>query len=99
MNHSNWNEYAEHRTGVDIQNLLHYGHIIPVRRGLTQNYVAEHFPGWTWNELMAVWQAAGIEVRSDAGGPPSCDERVKAVHFNGPGYFAVEWSDGTVTTS
>jgi hypothetical protein len=92
-----WQEYAEHRTGIEVHKLLHYAHFIPVGNGRTQAYVAEHFPGWTWNELMAVWQAAGIVRTSPAGGPPACHERVKAIHFNGPTSFAVEWLDGHVT--
>ena len=99
MNDRNWLEYAEHRTGVEVGQLLHYGHIIPVSRGLTEGYVAEHFPGWTWNNLMAVWEAAGIVVPSASGGLPSCDHRVKLIHFTGADAFAVEWVDGSVTTS
>lgn len=94
-----WAQYAEHRTRDELNKLLHYGHIIPVSRGFTDAYVAKHFPGWHWNSLMAIWKAAGIVVRSPAGGPPWCDPEVVAIHFNGPDSFAVEWVDGTVTTA
>jgi hypothetical protein len=97
MSDPTWNEYGEHRTGIEVDRLLHYGHIIPVSHGYTTEYVAEHFPGWTWNQLMAIWRAAGVVVRSGVGGPPSCDRRVKAIHFDGPDSFAIEWLDGTVT--
>ena len=99
MTRDEWAQYAEHRTRDELNQLLHYGHIIPVSRGWTDNYVAEHFPGWHWNSLMATWMAAGIVVRSTVGGPPSCDPQVVAIHFNGPDSFAVEWIDGTVTTA
>jgi len=94
-----WREYAERRTGAELDRLLHYGHWIPVIRGYTAEYVDEHFPGWTWNTLMLIWRAAGIVVKSEVGGPLRCDGRVKAVYFNGPDSFAVEWIDGTITRS
>ncbi|MFD1860536.1 hypothetical protein EHW97_13285 [Aeromicrobium camelliae] len=99
MTDHRWNHYADHRSARQIDDLLHYGHFIPVGRGLTDTYVATHFPGRTWNDLMEVWKAAGIVVRSTAGGPPRCDVRVKTVHFTDATDFAVEWEDGTVTTS
>lgn len=48
---------------------------------------------------MSIWQAAGIVVKSEAGGPLRRDERVKGIHFNDWNSFAVEWIDGTVTTT
>lgn len=95
---SAWHEYAEHRSRDELNRLLHYGHIIPVSRGYTQAYVAEHFPGWSWNGLMAVWRAADIVVNR-GGSPPKCKDNVVAIHFSGPSSFAVEWIDGTVTTA
>ncbi|ACZ30635.1 hypothetical protein Xcel_1610 [Xylanimonas cellulosilytica DSM 15894] len=89
-------EYAEHRSRHDLDRLLRHGHVIPVRRGVTAAYVAKHFPGWTWNELMGVWHAAGVVV-SQGGSPPRCDDNVVAIHFDGPDSFLVEWTDGTVT--
>ena len=28
-----WQEYAEHRTGIEVHKLLHYAHFIPVATG------------------------------------------------------------------
>lgn len=92
-----WHEFAEHRTRDELNGLLHHGHIIPVSRGYMQAYVTEHFPDWTWNELMAVWRAAGVVINR-GGTPPKCNDEVLTIHFNGPESFAIEWSDGTVTT-
>ncbi len=73
---------------------------LPSPNGYTAAYVNEHFPGWTWNSLILIWQAAGIVVKGEAGGGPlRCDERVKAIHFDHANSFAVEWIDGTVTTT
>ena len=94
-----WQGYKEHRTREELQALLRHGHYIPACRGWTREYVDKHYPGWTWNELMEIWRAAGIVVRRPGGAPPACDIRVKAIHFNGPRSFAVEWEDGTVTRS
>lgn len=90
------NGFRMHRTGQQISDLLKYGHIIPISKGYTKNYVAEKFPGWNWNELMAVWRAAGIVV-GGAGGMPTCDARVESVSFNGPDDLAVQWTDGSTT--
>jgi len=89
-----WQQFAEHRTGREVHDLLQYGHIIPVRRGVTTAYVEQHFPGWTWNELMDIWRAAGIVHPSRHGGPPGADSRVRMIHFSSPTAFAVEWADG-----
>lgn len=91
-----WSEYAEHRTADEVRALLRYGNISAMSRGLTRDYVAKHFPGWTWNSLMAIWDAAGIFIRPPGGGR-IFDEQVKSIHFNGPSSLAVEWIDGSVT--
>ncbi|HEY3546286.1 MAG TPA: hypothetical protein VGK17_09355 [Propionicimonas sp.] len=55
--------YAETRTREQLDRLLHYRHPIPVRHGFTDDYVAKHYPGWTFNELMAILDGAGIVDR------------------------------------
>lgn len=92
-------EYAEHRSGEEMQRLLHHGHWIPVLRGYTYAYIEEHFPGWSWNPLLSVCKAAGIVVKTGGGGPLSCDPRVRTFHFTDDRRFAVEWDDGAVTVS
>ena len=94
MSDRDWSEYREHRTRAEVDGLLRYGHIGPVSRGYTDTYADEHFPGWMWNELMAVWRAAGVIVPNKGGGTLSCDPRVKVIHFNGPDSLAIEWLDG-----
>lgn len=91
-------KYAEHRTGTEMQRLLHHGHWIPVLRGYTAAYVAEHFPGWSWNSLLDGCRAADI-INPDTGrgAPLSCDPRVRTFHFTSKRVFAVEWDDGTVS--
>lgn len=92
-------QYAEHRTDTQIRQLLHYGHWIPILRGKTDVYLAEHYPGWTWNELWEICQAAGIVVREPDGRfSRRLDVRVKAFHFTDTRTFAVEWEDGSVST-
>ena len=83
----------EHRTRDELNRLLHYGHIIPVSKGYTAKFVAENYPGWTWNQLIEVFIAAGIVVNR-GGSPPKCDDRVEMFHFSGPTDFLVEWVDG-----
>lgn len=83
--------YAVRRTRKQLDELLHYGHWIPVNRGFTQRFVAVNYPDWTWNELMAVFSNAGIMRGSGMGGL-RCDRRVESVEFNGPDDFRVHWA-------
>jgi hypothetical protein len=90
--------FREHRTRPELNALLHYGHIIPVSKGWTKTYVDTHYPGWTWNALMAIFRDAGIVKFSACGGPPKCDDALVMLHFSSTGDFLVEWSDGTGAT-
>lgn len=88
--------FREHRTREELDGLLHYAHFIPVSRGFHDDYVAEHYPGWTWNELIYILRTAGVVI--DRGGtPPMCDPRVRAVHWTDATTFAVEWEDSSPT--
>lgn len=98
MTDHDFTEYVEHRTGLQMDRLLHYGHWIPSNRGWTREYVEEHFPGWTWNRLIDVCRTAGVVDPTSGGGSPlRCVAEVKAFHFTDATTFAVEWLDGTVT--
>jgi len=83
--------FRHHRTRAELNSLLHYGHIIPVSKGWTKNYVDTHYPGWSWNALMNVFQAAGIVVNR-GGAPPKCDDRVEMLHFSSETDFLVDWT-------
>jgi len=43
-----------HLSAKQIKELIHYGHLIPMSRGITQKYVEENFPGWEWNDIVPV---------------------------------------------
>ena len=86
--------FREHLTLEQCKALLRYGHVIPISRGYTTAYVDEHFPGWTWNQLIRVFIAAGIYINR-GGAPPTCDDRVRTFHFSSPIDFHVEWIDGS----
>lgn len=83
------------RSREEIAELLRFGHPIPVGKGYNRRYVADRYPGWTWNELMAVWRAAGILV--PVGSMLTCDDRAEFVRFTGPKAWEVHWSDGSAT--
>lgn len=89
-------QYREVRTREQLNKLLHYGHIIPISRGLTNKYVDGHYPGWTWNALIRVLSAADVYV-GRGGTPPRCDDRVVRVHFDSHEAWCVEWEDGRTT--
>lgn len=82
----------------ELTNLLHHGHIIPVSKGDHSEHVARHFPGWTWNALLAILTPASV-VQGPGGGPSKCHPDVRLVFFTDPQTWAVEWADGTVTRS
>lgn len=86
------------RTRRELATLLQYVHWIPVSRGFHQDYVNRHFPGWTWNALLAVLRPTG-SVQSQGGAPAKCHPEVRLVFFTDPSSWAVEWVDGTVTRS
>lgn len=90
-------EYREVRTKEQLNELLHYGHVIPFGHGYTQAYVAENYPGWTWNQLARVLSAAGVFVPRDGGRTPVCHDEAVRVHFDSDESWRVEWQDGTVT--
>lgn len=88
-------EHKEVRTKEQLNELLHYGHMVPIGRGFTREYVDKHYPGWTWNQLVRVLRAAGVYV--DRGGsPPVCHVDVVRVHFGRDQSWRVEWQDDTV---
>lgn len=93
-------DYRESCSRDELARLLHHGHWIPVTRGLTQRYVDEHFPGWTWNGLLDVWEAAGVVHRREGAQHPTLivDCLLDRIHFDGPEDFTVVWIDGSVTT-
>ena len=93
-----WDNYAEHRTGLQVSNFLHYLHVIPVSKGFTKEHVDKHFPGWRWEDLVEVMKAADVFI-GRGGSPATCRPTVKAIHFTDRSHWAVEWLDGTVTTS
>jgi len=91
-------DFADHRTGAEIDAFLHYVSLIPLRRGLTDAYVEQHYPGRTWHGLVLILQAAGIFVGR---GPnsPRCFPGVATVWFTDAMKWAVEWEDGWVSMS
>jgi len=72
---------------------LNHSRWIPINRGYTAAYVADNFPGWTWNELVKVFIAAGIHVRK-VGPSAKVDDRVASFHFSSASEFLVDWVDG-----
>lgn len=85
-----WNDYTEHRSRDDLNELLRYAHFIAVGKGHTQRYVEQHYPGWHWNELIAILRIGGVLQKGD-GDRLQCDPRVRSVHFGKGSLFAVEW--------
>ncbi|WP_193597594.1 hypothetical protein [Microbacterium sp. YJN-G] len=88
--------YREDRTSLELERLLHHDFVIPISRGITTKFVAENYPGWTWNELIRVLNAAQVRV-ARPGAPSVCHEDVVRVQFDSERSWRVEWKDGSIT--
>lgn len=88
--------YREDRTSLEIDRLLHHDFLVPIGRGITAKFVAENYPGWTWNELIRVLNAARVRV-ARPGQPSVCHPDVVRVQFDSERSWRVEWKDGSVT--
>jgi hypothetical protein len=88
--------YREDRTSLELERLLHHDFVIPISRGITAKFVAENYPGWTWNELIRVLNAAQVRV-ARPGAPSVCREDVVRVQFDSERSWRVEWEDGSIT--
>lgn len=93
--------FAHHLAARQIADILGRTHWIPICRGLTGEWVAQHHPGHTFNELIGVFNAAGVVgPLSSRGGPPRPIAGLFAIHFDSVESFAVELrgNDGRSST-
>lgn len=52
---------SEHYLGADdVKRLAHYGHVIPMGKGFTRDFMADHYPGWEWGQLLGAIAKAGL---------------------------------------
>ena len=79
------NDFPEHRTRDQLNELLRHAHFIAVGKGYTAKFVEENYPGWHWNELIR------SVVRKHEGDRLTCDPQVVSVRFGRGSTFAVEW--------
>ncbi|MFM8625947.1 MAG: hypothetical protein ACKOCC_03235 [Actinomycetota bacterium] len=93
--------YGWHASRGAIDRVLHHTHWIPDTRGFTSRFLDTTWPGWSLARLIAVFDAAGIRLRSESGRASAphgghCDWRVRELHFNSAKDLFVEWNDLTV---
>ena len=43
-----------------LRNITHYAHWVPALRGFSEDYIAHHYPGWKWNEIVPFLLREGI---------------------------------------
>jgi hypothetical protein len=83
-----------HLSRALIDEVYHYTHYIPNLRGFTREFFALRYPGWDLFGILAVFKAAGVEVKNrPCGMNGKCYWRVGVLHFNSVGDFEVEWND------
>ena len=46
----------------DVKRLAHFGHVIPMGKGFTRDFMAVHYPGWEWGQLLGAIANAGLYV-------------------------------------
>ena len=83
---------------ADVDKVIHYTHWIPMSRGFTQAFLAEHYPGWTLGGMMSLFDAAGIRITpaENEGSPGAphggrCHWQVVSFHFSTRDDFVVVW--------
>lgn len=52
----------------DVKRLAHYGHVIPMGKGFTRDFMAAHYPGWEWGQLLGAIAKAGLYVPNQGHG-------------------------------
>ena len=48
---------------------MHYGHWIPVFKGLHEKFVADNYPGYTWASLIREFRERDVLVRRSRSNP------------------------------
>ena len=56
-------------TRADVEQITHYGHWIPVFRGLHNDFAAEHYPGYKWHQLIKELRDRDVFVRKSRANP------------------------------
>jgi len=87
--------FEQHWHREQISEFLHYLHWIPQTKGFARKFMDDHYPGWTYSEVLAVIRDAEI-VKGLNGA--WCDERVIAIHFDHRQRYLVQWFDGTTAS-
>jgi hypothetical protein len=60
---------AEHYlVAEDVKRLAHYGHVIPMGKGFTRDFMAAHYPGWEWGQLLSAIAKGGLFVPNQGHG-------------------------------
>ena len=44
----------------DITDIANYAHWIPITRGYHEDFIAERYPGWDWNDFLPVLNKAKL---------------------------------------
>ena len=56
-------------TRADVEQITHYGHWIPVFRGLHNDFAAAHYPGYKWHQLIQELRNRDVFVRKTRANP------------------------------
>lgn len=43
-----------------LHSITHYAHWIPALKGISEEYIARHYPGWQWNEIVPFLLREGV---------------------------------------
>lgn len=81
-----------------VDHVLHYSHWIPIGRGFTDKMMAKFYPGWSYAQLIQLFDIAGIRILpkdlGDARGAPHggrCHWQVVSFSFTDKNNFHVSW--------
>lgn len=90
--------YRSRLTREQINEIVHYAHIIPVSKGYTAKFMRERYPQQDFNMLMRVFNAAGV-LDPTGFGMSTCRKAVAALRFSDSEHFEVEWEAAPAGTS
>ena len=79
----------------DIDHILHHAHWIPVRKGITQAFLKDNYPGWTLGAFREIFDRAQILLKT-TGHRRRCHWNLKKFTINDDLTFNVVWNEPAV---
>ena len=80
----------------DIDHILHYAHWMPVRKGITQAFLKDKYPGWTLGGFKEVFDRAQILLKTKGHPGWRCHWNLQVFTINDDLTFNAVWNEPAV---